>query len=212
MSDYAQRERAAVADLLLQVGPDAPTLCAGWTTRDLAAHLVIRERRPDSGAGIVVPRFAAYTERIRTAKAAQPYERVVEEVRNPPWWSPVSNPLTDELANTVEFFIHHEDIRRAGSGWTPRTLDEGERQALWRTARLTARLRLRRLGMPVLVVAPGVGEQRVGAPSAGSPAVVLSGEPGELVMFLSGRQRAARVQVDGPDAAADRLRTARLGM
>jgi uncharacterized protein (TIGR03083 family) len=44
----ARAERAALCDLFDEVGPDAPTLCAGWTTRDLAAHLVIRERRADA--------------------------------------------------------------------------------------------------------------------------------------------------------------------
>ncbi|GAB1690496.1 TIGR03085 family metal-binding protein [Krasilnikovia sp. M28-CT-15] len=212
MSDYARRERAAVADLLLATGPDAPTLCAGWTTRDLAAHLVVRDRRPDASAGIVLPRFAAYTERIRTAKAAEPYERVVDQVRNPPWWSPVSNQLTDELTNTVEFFVHHEDIRRGGPDWAPRSLDAGEAQALWRAAKFSARMRLRRMRAPVLVRADGFGEQRVGAPDAGSPAVVLNGEPGELLMFLSGRQQAARVQIEGPAAITDRLRTAKFGV
>ncbi|RZU52999.1 uncharacterized protein (TIGR03085 family) [Krasilnikovia cinnamomea] len=212
MSDYARRERAAVADLLLAVGPDAPTLCAGWTTRDLAAHLVVRDRRPDASAGIVLSRFAAHTERVRTAKAAEPYERVVDQVRNPPWWSPVSNPLTDELTNTVEFFIHHEDIRRAGPDWAPRGLDAGEAQALWRAARFNARLRLRRMRAPGLVRAEGFGEQRVGAPDTGGPTVVLSGEPGELLLFLSGRQPAARVQIEGPEAIKDRLRTAKFGM
>jgi hypothetical protein len=37
------RERLELCDLLLELGPDAPTLCEGWTTADLAAHLVLRE-------------------------------------------------------------------------------------------------------------------------------------------------------------------------
>ena len=43
---YAQDERAALAALLHETGPDGPTLCEGWQTRDLVAHLVLRERRP----------------------------------------------------------------------------------------------------------------------------------------------------------------------
>ena len=34
----AQRERTALADLLEELGPDAPTLCAGWSAIDLATH------------------------------------------------------------------------------------------------------------------------------------------------------------------------------
>ena len=51
--DLAQLERGRLCDLLLVVGPDHPTLCEGWTTADLAAHLVIRERKPLAGPGIV---------------------------------------------------------------------------------------------------------------------------------------------------------------
>jgi uncharacterized protein (TIGR03083 family) len=43
---YAQDERAALAALLHETGPDGPTLCEGWQTRDLAAHLALRARRP----------------------------------------------------------------------------------------------------------------------------------------------------------------------
>src|SRR5690606_24047731 len=42
MTEHARAERHALADLLMAVGPDAPTLCAGWTTAHLAAHLVVR--------------------------------------------------------------------------------------------------------------------------------------------------------------------------
>lgn len=209
MTDYARQERRLLADLLTAVGPEAPTLCEGWTTRDLAAHLVVRERRPDASAANVIRSLSGHNEHVRLAMAARPYSEVVQLVRTPPWWSPVSNPLTDELFNGVEFFIHHEDVRRGGSGWEPRTLDAGQRQALWRTVRFTARIGLRRLGVPVLLRAPGMGELMVGT---GAPRVTLTGEPGELAMFVSGRQRAARVEAEGDPAAVERLRTARLGI
>ena len=207
MTDYARRERRRLADLLLEVGPDRPTLCTGWTTRDLAAHLVVRDRRPDAMAGILVPPLAGHGEHVRKQKAAEPFERVVEQMRNPPWWSPVSNRLMDELSNTVEFFVHHEDVRRGVSDWSPRVLDDGEQRALWKAVKLTGRMGLRKLHIPVLLKSPGFGETTIG----GNPVATLTGEPGELAMFLLGRQRAARVQVDGPPEVAERLRTARLG-
>jgi uncharacterized protein (TIGR03085 family) len=209
VTDYARRERRELADLLLQTGPEAPTLCAGWTTRDLAAHLVIRERRPDAMAAGLIPPLAGHVEHVRLAKAARPYAEVVAEVRRPPWWSPLSNPLTDELANGLEFFIHHEDVRRGGAQWTPRALDDGQRRALWKAVRFTARLGLRKLHVPVLVRAPGLGEVTIGGDA---PQATLTGEPGELAMFVSGRQRAAQVDIEGPPETAERLRTARLGM
>jgi uncharacterized protein (TIGR03085 family) len=209
MTRYAQRERQQLADLFLVTGPDAPTLCEGWTTRDLAAHLVIRERRPDGVATRLVPAMAGHADRVRRAMAARPYAEVVEKVRNPPRWSLLSNPLTDELFNGLEFFIHHEDVRRGRPGWEPRQLDPGQQAALWRGVSFTAKLGLRRLHIPVLVRAPGFGQVTVGD---GTPQATLTGEPGELALFVSGRQRAARVDVDGPPETAERLRTAALGM
>lgn len=208
VSTYAKRERALFADLLARVGPDEPTLCAGWTTRDLAAHIVVRERRPDASLGMLIPPLRGHGEHVRLAKAAEPFPTVIHEVRTPPWWSPISNPLTDELANGIELFIHHEDVRRAGSGWEPRELDAGQQKSLWRGAQLTGRLALRKLGVPVTVRSAGFGSFSVGD----DPQAVVSGTPGELALFLSGRQRAARVQIDGPADLAERLRTAKLGM
>jgi uncharacterized protein (TIGR03085 family) len=209
VTDYARRERRRLADLLLETGPDVPTLCAGWTTRDLAAHLVVRERRPDAPVTRLIPPLAAHAEHVRQQMAARPYAEVVALVRTPPWWSPLSNPLTDELFNGLEFFIHHEDVRRGRPGWEPRTLDPGHQAALWRAVGFTARLGLRRLHIPVLVRAPGFGELVV---AGERPQATLTGEPGELALFVSGRQRAARVDVDGPHDTTERLRTAALGL
>ena len=52
MTTPATLERRRFADALLEVGPDAPTLCDGWSTRDLAAHVVLRDRRPDAAGGL----------------------------------------------------------------------------------------------------------------------------------------------------------------
>ena len=86
----AQRERSALVSTFRQVGPDAPTLCAGWTTRDLAAHLVVRERRLDATPGITVPFLAGYTAKVQN-KVAQStdWDDLVELVSSgPPIYSP----------------------------------------------------------------------------------------------------------------------------
>lgn len=209
MPQYARSERKTLADLMQTLGPDAPTLNAGWTTRDLAAHLVLRERRPDAAGGILLPPLRAYAERVRRQLAARPWESLVDQVRRPPVWSPISNPLLDGAANTMEFFIHHEDVRRAQADWQPRDLAAGLQQALWQRAAGLARLTLRRFPAEVLVQAPGYGQRAAGR---GGEQLRLVGAPSELVLFLSGRQRAARVQLDGPAGPADRLRDARLGL
>lgn len=208
MSRYARAERQALADLMLTLGPDAPTLNEGWLTRDLAAHLVVRERRPDAAGGILLPPLRGYAERVRRRIAAGPWPELVAQVRHAPVWSPLSNPLTDELVNTMEFFIHHEDVRRAAPGWQPRDLPTGLQGTLWKRIGPLARLSLRRFPARLLVQAPGYGEFAAGR---GGESVRLVGVPGELVLFLSGRQRVARVQIDGPPAVAARLRDADLG-
>ncbi len=209
MTRLAQVERQALADLLLDVGPDQPTLCEGWTTRDLAAHLVTRERRPDASVGLLIRPLGAHGERVRRRLAARPYAELVALVRIAPWWSPVSNPLVEPLTNTLEFFIHHEDVRRGRPGWQPRELSPARERAVWAQVRSMGRFALRRFPAAVVVVAPGHGERAAGA---GGNRVRMIGKPGELALFLSGRQRAARVQLDGPPETVARLRAAHLGL
>ncbi|MEU8243666.1 TIGR03085 family metal-binding protein [Actinoplanes missouriensis] len=208
MTNYARRERALLADLLLSAGPAAPTLCEGWTTRDLAAHLVVRERRPDASAGIMIKPLAGYGERVRLSRAALPYEQLVDQVRNPPSWGLMTNPVVDPLANTLEFFIHHEDVRRAAPGWEPRDLTPGFEASLWRTVKLISRASLRRLGIAAEITPTGLAPALTGD----NPQVSVRGDAGELAVFFFGRQRAARVTVEGDPAVAERLRTAKLGV
>lgn len=200
----AQQERAAVCDLLTQFGPDAPTLCAGWTTADLAAHLVVRERRPDSGPGLVFKPLAAYTEKVRQArKRRTSWEDLVATVRRGP---PALLRPFDGAMNTVEYFIHAEDIRRAQPGWEPRTLSPALADALW--ARVGAGGMANKIGATVVVSAPGRQDKESGS----GPRVVVSGDPGELTMFGSGRQRAARVELSGDPVLGAQLRNAALGI
>ncbi|MFI1193772.1 TIGR03085 family metal-binding protein [Micromonospora sp. NPDC020750] len=209
MTRYARSERDALADLMLSLGPDAPTINEGWSVRDLAAHLIVRERRPDAAGGIMLPPLRRYAEGVQARIAARPFAELVGQVRRPPVWSPLSNPLTDELVNTMEFYIHHEDVRRARPGWQPRDLPAGLHTVLWRRAAVLGRLALRRFPADLLVQAPGHGELSAGR---GGQRARLVGPPGELVLFLTGRQRVARVQVDGPAELAERLRSAKLGI
>lgn len=210
MPNYAREERLALCDLLTDLGPDQPTLCAGWTTRDLAAHLVARERRPLAAPGLVWRPLAGYTDRVRRSLARRPYPALVETLRRPPRWSPVALDPLDRAVNTLEMFVHHEDVRRGQPDPVSRELPPGLATALWQRVRPYARLRLRRFPAPVVVHAPGRGEVRTGQ-GEGEP-VRLSGEPGELALFLTGRQPAARAALTGPEGPAGRLATARLGL
>jgi uncharacterized protein (TIGR03085 family) len=209
--NYARVERAACCDTLAALGPDEPTLCTGWTTRDLAAHLIVRERRPDAAAGITLRFLAGHTAKVQSAMAGRPFDELVALVREPPRWSPLAGvPAIDRAANTMEFFIHTEDARRGQPAWEPRPLTGGLGAALWARVPGAARFGtgLRRFPAAVALVAPGYGQARAGA---GGPELTVTGDPGELAMFVSGRQRAARVEVTGPAELVDRLRDAKLG-
>lgn len=208
-TNLARDERAALCDLLTELGPDQPTLCTGWQTRDLAAHLVVRERRPDAAAGLIVKPLRGHLARVQTKAASRPYEQLVDQVRRPPLLSMSRPGPLDRLINTQEFFIHLEDVRRAQPDWQPRPLNPAMGTALWTQLRRAARFALRRFPATVILHAPEYGEIRIGA---GGPEVRVTGDPGEVVLFLSGRQRVARVELDGPEELTTRLRKARLGV
>ncbi|MFH9737822.1 TIGR03085 family metal-binding protein [Streptomyces roseolus] len=211
MSTHAKRERLLLADLLEAAGPDAPTLCEGWRTRDLAAHVVVRERRPDAAAGTVVPALRERLERVQEEFAAKPYEELIRLVRTgPPRFSPFTIKQVDEGANVVEFYVHAEDVRRAQSGWSARELDPVFSDALWSRLEKTARLLGRKA--PVGLVLRRPNGQTVVA-HKGTPVVTVSGEPAELTMYLYGRTEVAKVGLEGdPDAIELLGTTKQLGL
>lgn len=209
MSSHARAERQALADLFLEVGPDAPTLCGGWSTGDLAAHLVVRERRPDAAAGILVKPLAGYTGRVQdSVRDGRPWPQLVEKIRSGPPF-PLKLSAIDETMNTVEYFVHLEDVRRARPGWEPRVLDAGLERALWSRLKMMGRTLMRRSPVGVTLRAPGFGEVTA---RAGEPHVTVTGGPGELVLFAFGRQAATRVETDGDPQAISQLRQAQLGL
>jgi uncharacterized protein (TIGR03085 family) len=206
---YARTERSALADALHAAGPDAPTLCEGWTTRDLAAHVVLRERDPVAAAGIVVSPLSGWMESRRRSIARRDFDELIRQLRRPPVWSTISNPIMDEISNLQEMYIHHEDVRRAQPRWRPRALDPGLEEALWRRVRRIVPLALRRFRGAVVFEWPGHGRASGGA---GGPEMSVRGKPSELTMFLSGRQAVADVTLTGPDDLVDKLTKARLGI
>jgi uncharacterized protein (TIGR03085 family) len=199
----SQSERAALADLLAELGPDQPTCCEGWTTAHLAAHLVVRDRRPDATPGFVVGgALAAWSHRLEDrTRASREYGDLVADVRSGParWW-PTAWPAVDRAMNTAEMTIHHEDVRRAQPAWSPRDLPREVQDQLWSGVALFARgpgarrpggLTLRRTDVP----AGTAGAERRVRP--GEPMVTVAGAPLEVLLWLSGRRDVARVDVTG---------------
>ncbi|HZA08751.1 TIGR03085 family metal-binding protein [Mycobacterium sp.] len=202
------RERGALVETFNAIGPDAPTLCGKWTTRDLAAHLVVRERRPDAAIGIAVPALAGYTDRLQKSLATSTdWEDLVHMVAmGPPIYSPFK--LLDPLVNVGEMFIHHEDVRRAQPDWQPRALEASLISAVRRGLPLMSRMMLARAPARVrLRDSDGATVATIGR----GPEVVITGEAPELLLFVSGRD-AVRLEFAGDAETIAGIRAARRGL
>ena len=210
---FAHDERIALCDTALTAGPDAPTLCEGWTVADLIAHLHVRESDPLAALGIMVPPLAGLTSRHMDA-ALQRYgfESLVEVVRKGPGrWSPLRVPGVDERANGMEMYIHHEDIRRA-AGVVPATRDLGSavEDSLWKAAGI-ATMVLRKATVGIVIERSDVAGTELRA-KAGTRTVTLVGKPSELVLYIAGRREAADVRLVGEPAAVASFESVRVGM
>lgn len=208
------RERDELCDLFLELGPDAATLCEGWTTGDLAAHLVVRERDPLAMPGILVPHFEDLTARRMRRQRERPWEALVHAVRAGPPIGPMAIPGVRTAINLPEFFVHHEDVRRA-NGRRARSdrldLDEG----LWRLLRRAGRVwafRLRGVGLDaVRSDAPGGPGDTVTVKS-GDPTARVMGTPQEIVLYLYGRGSVADVRLEGDAAAVAKVEATSFGI
>ncbi|MGO1317357.1 MAG: TIGR03085 family metal-binding protein [Cellulomonadaceae bacterium] len=200
---WDEHERRELAELLHAAGPDGPTLCAGWRTRHLALHVLLRERRPWQLLG-GSHRFDAAAERLQDESA---YERAVARfAQRPPAWSPAA--WAGEQMNLVEYFVHAEDVRRASDDpeaplSSPRALAPVEADRLWRALRTASRLLYRRSPVRLVCVLPD-GRRTVAGPRADT-AVVLRAPVGELVLHAYGRGARALVSAEGTPQAVARL-------
>ena len=194
------RERRELCDLFEELGPDAPTLCEGWTTEDLAAHLVVRERHPTAAGGILIPALEQRTEQFMEREKTGGYPRLVDRVRNGPPLGPFAVPGLRTLINLHEYVVHHEDVRRA-NGMGPRSDRPDLQDAVWGLLRTGARFLLRRVhGAKVRLQRPGGAAATTGR----GPEVIVTGEPVEIVLYLFGREDVAEVEITG-DPEAQRI-------
>lgn len=193
MTNLARTERLRLVAAARRAGEDAPTLCEGWTTRDLATHLVIRERHPAAALGIFLPKFEGRREAKEDDYASLPYSQLLGLVASPPRWAPGGLPGVESVMNTTEYLVHHEDIRRAAIEWYPRRLSQAENQTVWSQCRVALLPFAAKAGGPVEIVSPGHGRRRAGKKS-GTP-MTITGEPMELLLYLMGREEHALVDV-----------------
>lgn len=178
---FSVAERARLARTLLEVGPDSLTLCDGWATRDLAAHLWLRERAPFAVPGMFIPALASFTERAMAVHRARPFDLVVREWGSGPTglWR-----YLDRSFNVTEHFVHHEDVRRP-LGLSPRSFSTPEATELYSALRAMS-FSLRRSNAVVELWPQGflpitAGEAR------SSNRVQIHGPVGELILYLFDR-------------------------
>jgi len=216
---FAKSERAELCDLFDLVGPDAPTLCDGWRAHDLAVHLWIRETDPVGVSGMLARPLSGLLER-RMADTKQRWEfpQLVDKIRNgPARFSVFSFPGVDEPANTTEFFVHHEDVRRAGEHpQAARALGDEVEEWMWRRLKLLGRAFFRRAQVGVVLERLGstdaAGEPDTIRAVSGASIVTLVGQPSELMFFAHGRTSTAEVKLVGEPEAIDLLQATDLGV
>lgn len=204
----AQVERAQLCDLFEQVGPHARTLCHGWETRHLAAHLVVREGTP---MGILKSMAGgsgdADVERLADERD---FASLVDEIRGgPPRLSLFGTGLTDKAFNGLEFLVHHEDVRRAEAGFDRRDLPPWARDEVWRGLSVALPGLMRKAPVGAALRRSDTGELKVA--SKKPKAVVVAGLPTELALFAFGRGSVADVSLDGNPADVESLTSAHFG-
>ena len=197
---FQQKEREQLAQLLLDRGPDAPTLCEGWTTADLAAHLYLRERKPYLAGGYFISALSELTQNAQSAVKQRPYTEVVGEWAAGP---PLFIKPFDKAMNTSEHFIHHEDVRRGRGEVAPREFSRIVEADLMKAARMMGQMALSSSEVPVVLTPQNhppvtLGGKR-GVVAKGDRVVRVSGDPGELLLWVTGRD-AVQVDIDGAEA------------
>jgi uncharacterized protein (TIGR03085 family) len=210
----AQRERSALVETMRATGPDAPTLCEGWTTRDLAAHLVVREARPDAAAGVIVPALASRLEELRLRETERSWDDLLERIAaGAPWYSPLR--YADRVANAAEYLVHHEDVRRADGEWTTREFDAEDLDRIWALGTTVARTFLRRVAARVDLRTPSeIRLTKRGAVSTGAalaPMVSVTAHPVELLLWAFGRD-AVDVDISGAQQGIDAVEAVSRGL
>ncbi|WP_427018937.1 TIGR03085 family metal-binding protein [Pseudarthrobacter sp. P1] len=211
---FVDPSREVLAETLLAAGPGASTLCAGWRTQELAAHLYLRERSAKVGMGLLFKPLSKVSDKA-TARLAEAsgspadYTALVEKFRaGPSRFSPMKLKALDESANLIEYFVHTEDIRRATDRWAPRALDAAYSNALWNELVKRAAILYRGVDLGIVLVRPS-GPRHVAKRAPVSVAII--GEPGELLMHAHGRTSHALVTFEGQQDAVALLQTAEVG-
>lgn len=194
MNWYA-REQHDLVSTLRRAGPDAPTLCEGWRTRHLAAHLYLRLHRPWRMVAGILPGVEdadALTLRMGDEHlSGGAYEQLLDAfLAQPAWWNPMGR--AGDGVHLLEYVVHHEDVRRANGPVPPRSLPAEQLSALWVQVRRTGRVSQARSGTGMVLVVPA-GPRAVVRRARRS--IAVTGDPVELALYLTGRTEHADVDL-----------------
>ncbi len=224
MTQHAVAERHALSETLRRVGASAPTLCGEWSSAQLAAHLVLRERSVvELGGRLPVAALRRRAERVVTDLAAgTPYAELVDTVDRGPSWREVRGPVpvawlwslppVAELANLLEYLVHHEDVRRAQPDWSPRALPMELQETVWQRLHLLARVTLRSVPVGLTLHWPSHGELATRRARRSGSAVTVTGEAVELALFAFGRADHAQLEWTGSPADVEAVRQADISL
>lgn len=187
-------ERADIARTLTAAGPGAPTLCVGWESQHLAAHLVLRDRTPWYMPPSRLESVAA------TSTDPAGYADLVAKVAEGPGRLSAGYWFAEQM-NLLELFVHSEDLRRAGpDGARSTDVDPEHGRAMWKQFRLFSRLLLRPAPVGVVLVVPNGPRVVARKPRSGTGSVVVTGELADVILYAFGRGASTRVTFQGEPA------------
>ncbi len=140
-----------------------------------------------AGPGIMISALAETTaRRMKRAKERYSFTEVVDKVRNgPPRISIYAFPKFGHQLNTTEYFVHHEDVRRAQPTYDVRALPAEQEEGLWKSIRLGAKTLIRKAPSGVVLRLPD-GRTSVAKRPTELGSVTVTGDPAELVLFCIG--------------------------
>jgi len=203
MTSLAKRERFAIAQTLRNLGPNAPTLCEGWTSFDLLVHLISRETRPDAAVGILIPAFAQYSKKVAG------FETLVQEFEDgPKQFSPFAIPGIDSLANSFEFLVHHEDLLRAQPNYVARVFGDLDKKMLWKRFTQSGRIFLRKAKVGIIAKS----DQGVFTIKSGNSCVTMEGDVVDLILYSFGRKSVANIKFEGDEESIRILKETKFGL
>jgi uncharacterized protein (TIGR03083 family) len=201
------RERASLADLLDGLTPEeweAPSLCAGWRVREVAAHLALAHTGPGTALAGLVRARGSFDRMVRDTAlrhAAVPTGRLTAEIRAMVG-SRRRAPGISSLEPLLDVLVHGQDI--AVPLGLPREMPVDAAAAaatrVWTmpwpmSATFAARRRLRGLQLVATDTgwSAGAGER-------------VEGPVGALLLLLTGRTGAAAGRLSGPGTARSVVR------